>query len=248
MKVVILGATSGIGRAVARCLAEQGAELFLLGRDLQELGRSAQDLDVRRGTPDSPKVGFGACDLEQPETFELALDAATQALGDFDTAILTAGAFATQDELAGDSGLARRLMDINFTNSVLFCESARKRLVARGGGRLVVLSSVAGVRGRKPVAIYGASKAGLSAYLEALDHTYHGAGLRVLDVRPGFVRTRMTANLTPPPFSGEPDGVARDIVRAMQREAPVLYTPRVWAGIMSVIRRMPRAAMRRVDF
>lgn len=248
MKAVILGATSGIGRSVARCLAENSAAIHLLGRDLHELGRSARDLEARSPGGATRPVGVTRCDLEQPETFEAALQSADEALDGFDTVVLTAGAFAPQGELAEDTSLATRLMTMNFTNSVVFCESARKRLLARGGGRLVALSSVAGDRGRKPVAIYGASKAGLSAYLEALDHTYYGAGLRVLDVKPGFVRTRMTADLSPPPFAGDPDRVARDIVRAMQRDTPVLYTPRIWGGIMGVIRRVPRVAMRRVNF
>ncbi|MEZ4370017.1 MAG: SDR family NAD(P)-dependent oxidoreductase [Polyangiaceae bacterium] len=246
MKAVILGATSGIGRSLARRLAEEGARLFLLGRDLEELSKSAKDLEVR--SRDAYRVGFAGCDLEAPEGFEAALSQAEEALDGFDTVILTAGTFAPQEQLSHDPDLAQRLMTVNFTNSVAFCECARKRLLAHGGGTLVALSSVAGERGRKPVAIYGASKAGLSAYLEALDHTFHGAGLRVLDVRPGFVRTRMTADLSPPPFAGEPDRVAADIYRALERDIAVLHTPRVWGGIMGVVRRLPRAVMRRASF
>src|SRR3954471_9437876 len=103
-----------------------------------------------------------------------------------------------------------------------WCAHARARLPARGGGRLTVFSSVAGDRGRKPVAIYGSSKAGLSIYLEALDHKFHAAGLSVLCVKPGFVKTGMTAGLKPPPFAGEPGSVAKAVVRAMDRRKPVL--------------------------
>jgi short-subunit dehydrogenase len=107
---------------------------------------------------------------------------------------------------------------------------------------------VAGDRGRKPVAIYGAGKAGLSTYLEALDHKFRAAGLWVLCVKPGFVKTAMTAALKPPPFAGEPDGVARDIVAAMDRKAPAIYTPGIWRLVMLVIRNLPRAVMRKIDF
>ncbi|MCB9587251.1 MAG: SDR family NAD(P)-dependent oxidoreductase [Polyangiaceae bacterium] len=246
MKAVILGATSGIGRSLARRLAESGSWVFLLGRDSEELAKSASDLEARH--PNGLRVGFAACDLEAPDGFDEALNQAEGTMGGFDTVILTAAMFAPQEELAANSELAQRLMTVNFTNSVAFCECARKRLLAHGGGTLVVLSSVAGERGRKPVAIYGASKAGLSAYLEALDHTFHTSGLRVLDVRPGFVRTRMTADLTPPPFAGDPDGVAKDIQRALEGDTAVLHTPRIWGGIMGVVRRLPRAAMRRANF
>jgi short-subunit dehydrogenase len=107
---------------------------------------------------------------------------------------------------------------------------------------------VAGDRGRKPVAIYGSSKAGLATYLEALDHKFHADGLTVLCVKPGFVKTGMTAGLKPPPFAGEPDGVARDVVRALDRGQVVLYTPGMWALVMLIIRWLPRFVMRKINF
>src|SRR5262245_48913253 len=89
-KVVLLGASKGIGRALARLMATRGDALFLLGRDLEDLGRSARDLEVRAGrAPGS--IGTAACDLERPEGFGAALDAAAAALGGFDTVVVTAG-------------------------------------------------------------------------------------------------------------------------------------------------------------
>lgn len=246
MKAVLLGATSGIGRELARQLAERGDAIFLLGRDAADLSRSAADLRARM--PNDNEIGHALCDLERPEQFGPALDAADAALGGFDTVIVTAAMFATQDALEDDVDLARRLCTVNFANTIAFCEHARKRLLARGGGQLTVLSSVAGERGRKPVAIYGAGKAGLSLYLEALDHKFHAAGLSVLCVKPGFVKTAMTAGLRPPPFAGEPQRVATDIIHAMERRQPVLYTPRIWALIMLVIRWLPRFVMRKIGF
>ena len=109
--------------------------------------------------------------------------------------VVTAGLFATQDELEADAELARRLLTVDFANTVVFCEEARRRLLARGGGTLCVFSSVAGERGRKPVILYGAAKAGLSRYLEGLDHKFRARGLRTVCVKPGFVRTGMTEGL-----------------------------------------------------
>ena len=90
--------------------------------------------------------------------------------------VVTAGAFASQEALEADPALLRRVLSVDFGHTVLFCEEARRRLLARGGGTLCVFSSVAGERGRKPVVLYGAAKAGLTRYLEGLDHRYHGAG------------------------------------------------------------------------
>jgi short-subunit dehydrogenase len=245
MKIVFLGATKGMGRALARLMAERGDELFLLGRDLPDLERSARDLEVRAG---KGRCGTAACDLEKPEGFAPALDAAEAALGGLDAVVVTAGLFATQDRLEEDVELARRVVTADFANTVVFCEHARKRLLARGGGTLCVFSSVAGERGRKPVVLYGAAKAGLTRYLEGLDHKFRGRGLRTVCVKPGFVKTSMTDGLPVPPFAGQPEAVARRVLRAIDRGQPVVYAPGMWRWIMLVIRSLPRFVMRKIDF
>jgi decaprenylphospho-beta-D-erythro-pentofuranosid-2-ulose 2-reductase len=246
MNVVVLGGTKGIGRAVAREHAGRGDRVFLLGRSLEDLERSAADLQIR-AAPAGVAAGWAECDLSRPETFGPALDAALHTLGSIDTVIVTAADFGTQDALEADLARTRALLTNNFAHTVVFCEEARQRLLPRGG-TLAVVSSVAGDRGRKPVVLYGAAKAGLSAYLEGLDHRFHAAGLRVVCVKPGFVKTGMTAGLTPPPFAGEPQAVARDIVRAVDRGTPVVYTPGIWRFVMLIIRYLPRAVMRRIGF
>ena len=245
MKVAFLGATRGMGRALARSMAERGDALFLLGRDADDLQRSARDLEVR-GAPG--EVGTHPCDLAAPDTFGPALAAAERALGGLDVVLVTAGIFARQDELERDPELAGRLLQVNFTNTILFCEAARKRLLELGGGTLCVFSSVAGERGRKPVVLYGAAKAGLSRYLEGLDHRFRAAGLRTVCVKPGFVRTSMTDGLKQPPFAGEPEAVARRVLGAIDRGQPEVYAPGVWRFVMLAVRALPRAVMRRVGF
>jgi NAD(P)-dependent dehydrogenase (short-subunit alcohol dehydrogenase family) len=242
----MLGATRGMGRALARLMAQRGDTLFLLGRDPEDLARSATDLAERGATG---PIGTARCDLEDPDTFAPALDRAEEALGALDCVVVTAGLFNTQDNLEADLAFTRRMLTANFANTVLFCEHARRRLLARpGGGILCVFSSVAGDRGRKPVALYGSTKAGLSHYLESLDHRYRAAGLVTICVKPGFVKTSMTEGLPAPPFSGEAEGVARAVLRAIDRRKPVVYAPYMWGWIMTVIRNLPRAVMRRVKF
>jgi len=245
MKAVVLGGTRGMGRAVARRLSEEGHAVFLLGRESSELARSAKDLEIRgRSAP----VGHAECDLDRTETFDQALARADEALGGFDTVVVTAAHFATQDALEQDEARLHALLRANFVNTILFCEKARKRLLGRGGGTLCVFSSVAGERGRKPVVLYGATKAGLSAYLEGLDHKFHDQGLRTVCVKPGFVKTSMTEGLKPPPFAGEPEAVAIQVVKALGRGTPVVYAPSIWRLIMLVIRFLPRFVMRRLGF
>jgi decaprenylphospho-beta-D-erythro-pentofuranosid-2-ulose 2-reductase len=226
-------------------MVERGDALFLLGRESQELRDSASDLEVRGGRGQT--VRFAVCDLERPATFGSALDAAAKELTTLDAVVVTAGLFGTQDKLESDPVLLASVLNANFTGTVLFCEEARKRLV-KVGGVLCVFSSVAGDRGRKPTVLYGATKAGLSRYLEGLDHRYRGSGLRVVCVKPGFVHTSMTAGLRPPPFAGEPKDVARVVLRAIDRGTPVVYAPPIWRWVMLGVRWLPRFVMRRVNF
>jgi len=231
---------------MARLMVARGDRIHLLGRSLGDLERCARDLELRG--PAGTAVSWSLCDLMAPMTFAPALDQAASALGGFDTVLVTAGRFATQDRLEQDFELTGEVLTADFTNTVLFCEQARERLLAAGGGTLCVFSSVAGDRGRKPVVLYGAAKAGLTRYLEGLDHRYHAKGLRIVCVKPGFVRTSMTAGLPEPPFAADADRVAEIALRAIDRGTAVVYAPHVWAVVMALIRCLPRGVMRRVGF
>lgn len=241
-RVVLLGATKGMGRSLGRLLAARGVGLFLLGRDERDLEATAADLKVRGAS----EVGWALLNLSDPPGFSSALKRAG-ADGPVDWVVVTAADFASQEQLEEDGARLEALLRVNFTGTILFCEEARKTLLREGGG-LCVFGSVAGDRGRKPVGLYGATKAGLHHYLESLDHRYHGEGLTVLTVKPGFVRTSMTAGLSAPPFAGDPDGVAQQVLRAMDRRVPLIYTPRIWRWVMRVIRWLPRFVMRRIGF
>src|SRR5262249_52914425 len=120
MKVIFLGATKGMGRALARRMARRGDVLFLLGRDAESLARSVADLAVDGATP----AGHARCDLTDTSTFAPALDAAERALGGVDAVVVTAGEFATQAVLEEDLDLAEQVLSADFTGTVLFCEHA----------------------------------------------------------------------------------------------------------------------------
>ena len=273
MKVVLFGATRGMGRTLARLFAARGDRLFLLGREADDLRLSAVDLELH-GAPGP--VGTAHCDLLEPDGFAPALDAAGRELDGIDAVVVTAGLFATQEELENDPELTARLLTADFTNTVLFCEEARRQLLGleKGSGlemgsgpicrdgpsgalhkldltpfpTLCVFSSVAGERGRKPVILYGAAKAGLSQYLEGLDHKFRAHGLRTVCVKPGFVKTGMTAGLKPPPLAGTPEVAARRVLKAIDRGWPEVYVPSTWRWVMCIIRKLPRFVMRRIGF
>lgn len=244
MKIAFLGATRGMGRSLARLCARRGDAVALLGRDPEALARSAADLGVLGASP----VVDVRCDLAESASFAPALDAAAAALGGLDAVVLCAADFARPADLDADPARAVRLAALNFTQSIAFLEAARALLLARGGGTLCVFSSVAGDRARKATGIYGATKAGLSHYAESLDLRDRPRGLRVVLVKPGFVRTGMTAGLPEPPFAAEPDAVAQRVLTAIDRGWPVVYAPPIWRAVMLVIRALPRFLMRRAEF
>ncbi|HET9923217.1 MAG TPA: SDR family NAD(P)-dependent oxidoreductase [Methylomirabilota bacterium] len=244
-KVAFVGATRGLGRALARRLAERGDALFLLGRDQAEMALSALDLEAR-GAP--TPVGHAPLDLARPAGFPEALDAADRALSRIDALVVTGGLFARHEELVQDSARLAALLDVNFTGTILLCQQVAERLAARGGGLICAFGSVAGDRARRGNYLYGATKAGLSVFLDGLELAYRDRGVRVLCVKPGFVKTGMTAGLPVPPFAGEPEAVARDVARAMDAGRPVVYTPAVWRWVMLVVRALPRAILRRARF
>ncbi len=245
MKVAFVGATRGMGRALSRLLAERGERLCLLGRHPADLEAAARDLEAR-GAP--APVRTVPLDLARPSGFEAALAAADEALGGFDTLVVTGGQADRPERLEREMDRLAELLHVNFTGTVVLCQMAAERLAARGGGRLCVFSSVAGDRPRRSNYLYGASKAGLSAFLEGLGHAFAGRGVRVLCVKPGFVRTGLTEGMPVPPFAGDPEPVARTVLKALDGGARVVYAPPMWRWIMLVIRSLPHAVMRRIRF
>ncbi len=246
MNVVLLGATRGIGRALARLYAARNDRLVLMGRDQAALARSAADLATRTGGGAPAAV---PCDLDDPAGFPEALDRAFEALdGRVDAFVVTAALFDTQDHLEDDLARAHALLRVDFTNTVVLCEHVRRRMLAQGGGTIAVFSSVAGDAPRKPVAIYGAAKAGLSHYLSSMDLRYREKGVRFVCVKPGFVRTGMTAGLPEPPFAADPEPVAARALAAIDKGSPVVYAPSIWRLVMLVIRHLPRFVMYRLGF
>ncbi|MFQ5653590.1 MAG: SDR family NAD(P)-dependent oxidoreductase [Planctomycetota bacterium] len=244
LRVAFLGATGGLGRALARRMAARGDELFLLGRTEEELDRCARDLKIRGACG---RVEYAPFDLLDGAGAAPALDLAVGSLGGLDTVVACAGLFAPHEELEEDHELRGRLISINFTGTIHFLEAARARLMERGGGTLCVFGSVAGDCPRKPVALYGATKAALAYYMEGLDRRYRRRGLRAVLVKPGFVRTAMTSGLRDPPFASDPERTTEPLLSAIDGGRPVVYAPGIWRPVMAALRRLPRFVMRRLE-
>jgi short-subunit dehydrogenase len=243
--VLILGATSGIARALCRAMAKRRCRLVLAGRSSGELDRIARDLQVRYGA-DVFVEPFEATDFDEHARF---LSRCVKRLGgDLTGAVLCYGYLPDQPTTQVDFSEARKALEVNLLSAVSILNLVANYLQQRGRGYIAAISSVAGDRGRQSNYTYGAAKAGLSAYLQGLRNRLHPAGVHVLTVKPGFVDTPMTHGLVNPdsPLVASPEQVAADNDRANRKRKDVIYTRWFWRAIMLVIGSIPERIFKRL--
>ncbi|GGQ66610.1 decaprenylphospho-beta-D-erythro-pentofuranosid-2-ulose 2-reductase [Streptomyces althioticus] len=239
--LLVLGGTSEIALAVTRRLiARRTRTVWLAGRPSPGLDEAAGEL--RALGAEVHTVGFDALD---PAGHEDALGKVF-AEGDVDLVLLAFGMLGDQARDERDPGAAVRVAQTNYTGAVsagLVCAGA---LQAQGHGSLVVLSSVAGERARRANFIYGSSKAGLDAFAQGLGDALYGTGVHVMVVRPGFVRTRMTAGLPEAPLATTPEAVAAAVELGLRRRSETVWVPGALRVVMSALRHLPRGVFRRL--
>jgi short-subunit dehydrogenase len=236
VNVLVVGATSAIAEAAARLWAARGASLYLAARRETLLEASAADLRLRG----AKQVAYERFDILDADAHEAMWARAEAAIGVVDCVLLAHGTLPDQAAAVADAELAVREIELNGVSTAALALRACNRFQARGRGTLAVITSVAGVRGRASNFVYGSAKALVSTLLEGLRHRLHGTDVRVIDIRPGFVDTPMTAQFPKGgPLWATPQRVARDIVAAVDGGAGVVYTPWFWRWIMLVIRHIP---------
>lgn len=242
LNILILGATSGIAQAVGRRYAIEQASFFLVARDQAKLDMVAADLRGRGAvqvhTLSADALNYGA--------LESMCTSAWSAFRVVDVALIAHGTLPDQDRAQEDLDYAVNEFRANGESAIVAMGLLAKRFEVQGRGVLAVIGSVAGDRGRGSNYLYGAAKAALDAYASGLRARMFKAGVHVLTIKPGFVATPMTANLDlPAKLTVQPERVAEDIVRAVARRRDVLYTPWFWRHIMTIIKLVPSALLKR---
>ncbi len=234
--IVILGATSAIARALADAFARDGYPIVLAARDMEEAETIAADIRVRFGVEAHPLL----LEADRFDTHEAFVDACRKVADDAIGGIVLCYGFMDQQAKAqADFDIARRTLDVNFTSAVSLLERFAAYFEARGTGFIAAISSVAGDRGRQSNYIYGASKAGLSAYLEGLRNRLYHCGIPVTTIKPGFVDTKMTFGLPGLFLVASPEKAARAMHAAIVKQRNVVYVPWFWRYIMLIIRHVP---------
>jgi short-subunit dehydrogenase len=242
-RILIIGATSTIASACARLWAAQGASLFLVGRVTEKLDALAGDLTVRGESASHP----WQMDANDVSAHSPMLDAAVHALGSFDIALLAHGTLPDQAACEADAKLALREFQTNGTSAIALLTILAEQFESQRSGAIGVITSVAGDRGRPSNYVYGSAKAAVSTFCEGLRARLFKSGVSVTDIRPGFVATPMTRDLSlPGVLVAQPDAVGRRIVAGIGRGADILYVPGFWWWVMLVIRCIPRFLFKRM--
>jgi decaprenylphospho-beta-D-erythro-pentofuranosid-2-ulose 2-reductase len=243
--LVLLGGSSELGLAIAHRMVADGCRTVVLaGRDSEAMAPAAARLRSA-GAELVETVRWDAADVD---THVSAIDAAVAALDgrDLDAAVLAAGVLGRQEDFDRDPASAAAAITTNFGGAASTLLDVARRMRAQGQGTIVVLSSVAGERVRKANFVYGASKAGLDAFAQGLADDLVGSGVRVLVVRPGWVRTKMTEGMDPALFATTPEAVADAVAEGLAKGRDTVWVPAALRVVFAGFRHLPRPLWRRV--
>lgn len=238
--IVIVGATSAIAVCCARhWAASEAQKFFLIGRKKSALERMKSDLEALR--PDLNVEFQTLDDFTDPS----AIEAVVQGIynnGVVDIALISHGALTDQESCQSDLSLCRQTIELNGVSPALWAEAFASRMEHRNHGKLVLMASVAGDRGRRTNYVYGAAKGLVTRYAQGLQHRLHGSAVKVILIKPGPTDTPMTERFKAKGMRmADVETVARDILRSVERGKPEIYTPKKWWMIMMVIRHLPRS-------
>lgn len=238
--LLLLGGTSEIGLALAhKLIADRCRRVVLAARPSPRLDAAAEEL--RAAGAQVEVLPFDASDPEaHPAFVEKAF------VDDVDLAVVAFGVLGDQSEAERDAAHAVHIAATNYVGALSVTVPVSQAMQRQGHGAIVVLSSVAGERPRKANFVYGSSKAGLDAFATGLGDALQGTGVHVMVVRPGFVRTKMTAHLEPAPLSTTPEQVADAIVLGLRRRKETIWVPGAMRFVMSALRHVPRPIFRKL--
>ncbi len=246
LRILVLGATSGIAEAGIRIWASRGEELFLIGRNPERLAAVAADARVRG----AGFVDTAVTDLDQTQGHSELLAHAINSLGGLDVAYLAMGTLGEQSKAERSFSETSQILHTNYVAPVSLLTWLANYCAQRHAGTIAVLSSVAGERGRKSNYVYGSSKAGLTAFVDGLRNRVDREGVKVMTIKPGPVKTAMTEGMKGESRFADVNKVASSIVKSIDRGAKgpdVLYVPGIWRVIMTVIRAIPEGRFKKMD-
>lgn len=242
MNILIFGATSAIAEAVAARYATGGNRFFLIARNNEKLAALCERLSG------AGAVETARADLARLEDYPGLIEAAFNWLQTVDLVLIAHGTLPDQARCEQDVEAALEALNVNGLSPISLLTELAPRMREQGHGTIAAITSVAGDRGRPSNYVYGTAKAMVSAFLQGLRGKLHGAGVHVIDIRPGLVDSPMTAHLPKGPLFATPDRVAGGIVNAVARKRHTVYVPGWWRIIMAIVRWLPDTIFKRLNF
>lgn len=238
--VLIIGGNSDVGQALARNLAKLGANLILTYRTPGQLNTLKSDMEIRFQT---------SCELQLLDI--LNFDTHQQFYNDLavkpNMVITTVGYLNDQEKAQVDFSESLRSIQTNFTGLASILNIIANDFEQKKKGIIVGVSSVAGERGRGSNYIYGSAKAAFNTYLSGLRNRLNSANVQVMTIKPGFIKTKMTSHLDlPKALTASPEEVAKDIIKAMNKNKHTVYTKWFWKWIMLIIKAIPEFVFKRM--
>lgn len=237
-RIVIIGASSGIGRALARLTIEKGHHIGIAARRLDRLQ------ELKQLAPD--RVFVQKMDVQEPSEVKAGLDALNTALGGIDWLIYSSGV-GTDDKYLTPGAVLPTVMT-NVAGFVTVFGHTLELMKGNDRGLIAGISSVMAVRGSMYFPTYSASKAFMSNFMDGARRKLKRKNIRVCDIRPGFIRTPMTADNPRTFLTVSADRAARDIYRALQKHRSVAYIPIWWGPIAWILQRLPNAVVRAIKY
>lgn len=242
-KILLLGGTSDIGLAiVAEYLSHASADVVLAVQPGDPSKDDAVALVKDAGAGEVTVLDFEARD---PESHPGVIDAAWEG-GDVDLAIVAFGVLGDQEELWQNQAKAVAACDINFTGAVSVGVLLGQKMKAQGYGQIIAMSSAAGMKVRRSNFVYGATKAGLDGFYTNLGQALEKFGVKVLVIRPGQVRTRMSAGVKEAPLTIDKEDVAQLAYDAVRDGTSVVWAPPLFQLVMVVLRHIPGPIFKRL--
>ncbi|MFK7822871.1 MAG: SDR family oxidoreductase [Oligoflexales bacterium] len=240
-KLVVIGATSAIAKEVGRIYAGKAWAIDLVARSQEKMQILEEDFKARGAVATRSLV------------FDFAVKNSYQELVDWagkdsqvDVLLIAHGILGDQQASEASNEEALSVFRLNFLSHMSLLNLFAKQMEARAKGTMAIISSVAGDRGRQSNYFYGTAKGALSIYCQGLRNRLFKKNVHVITIKPGFVKTPMTAHLKQGPLFAEPEQVASDIVKAIEKKRDVLYTPWFWWGIMTIIKLIPEFIFKRL--
>lgn len=241
--IIVFGASSKLAEETVRHIKGVNINVLLAGQTESKLETVKAHLKTL-----NPEVNYQTYIINALayDKHQEMIDYAINNFGGLDTIIIAHGTLPDNEEVRKSQEQTIKEFNINCLSVISLCTLAANYFESKKNGTIAVISSVAGERGRQSNYVYGAAKAGVSAYLQGLRNRMFEFGVNVITIKPGMVRTPMTLHLPDSPLMAKPEKVGKEIYDAIRNRKDVVYTPSYWKIVMTIIKLIPEGIFKKL--